>query len=731
MERPARCTLRVEGLDCPHEVSPIRGALEGAPGVLGLDFDPPGGTVAVSFDPGLTDPTSLTRRIRDGAGMAAEPVVEAPMIARGSEGEGSWRAFRSRWGATGSSGLALAIGAAADWSSWAAGGSGAFGWEGRIALAGYAAAVALGAVELLPKAWRGVRQRRLGIHLLMTLAILGAIALGEWGEAATVAFLFGLAEALEAQSLARARRAVRSLLEVAPETAELIEPGGGTRVVPADAVGPGRRVRVRAGDRVPIDGRVVSGRSSVDQKAITGESVPVDKGPGDEVFAGTVNGAGALDVEATRPPGDSVVARTAALVREAQGRRMPLERSIERFAAVYTPMVVVMAALVMDGPPLVGTMLGIPADWREWFLRGLVVLVVACPCALVIGTPVAVVSALASSARRGVLVKGGQFLEAVGRLRVFAFDKTGTLTRGEPSVVEVVPAAEGCPDSMLRVAAALGDRGGHVLGRAIARHAREMALAVPDAEDYLAQPGLGATGTVGATRYHIGSHRYIDEAGLCDDAFHASLGDAELGPGTAVALSAPGGPLGWIRLADRPRPEAAAVLAELATLGLRTVMLTGDNPSTAAATAAELGLADHRAGLLPADKAEVVSRLDALLGPTGMVGDGVNDAPALAEARVSVALGGISSAVALEAADVVLMADDLRGLPWLVRHSRRTLRVIRQNIALAIGLKLLVLALAVLGLADLWMAIAADVGTTLVVVANALRLLRPGDPGRP
>ena len=482
---------------------------------------------------------------------------------------------------------------------------------------------------------------------------------------------------------------------------------------------------------MPIDGRVLLGRSSVDQKAITGESVPVDKEPGDEVFAGTVNGDGALEVEATRPPGDSVVSRTAALVREAQGRRMPLERSIERFAAVYTPMAVVLAAIVMVGPPLVGTMLGAPADWRDWFLRGLVVLVVACPCALVIGTPVAVVSALASSARRGVLVKGGQFLEAVGRLRVLAFDKTGTLTRGEPSVVEVVPSAEGCPDSMLRVAAALGDRGGHVLGRAIARHARERALAVPDAEDYRAQPGLGATGTVERTRYHIGSHRYIDEAGLCDDLFHASLGQAELGPGTAVALSAPGGPLGWIRLADRPRAEAAAVLAELASLGLRTVMLTGDNPSTAAATAAELGLTDHRAGLLPADKAEAVSRLDAQLGPTGMVGDGVNDAPALAEARVSVALGGISSAVALEAADVVLMADDLRSLPWLVRHSRRTLRVIRQNIALAIGLKLLVLLLAVLGLADLWMAIAADVGTTLVVVANALRLLRPGDPGRP
>jgi Cd2+/Zn2+-exporting ATPase len=474
---------------------------------------------------------------------------------------------------------------------------------------------------------------------------------------------------------------------------------------------------------------VVSGRSAIDQKAITGESVPVDKQPGDDVFAGTVNGDGSLEVEATRPFSDSVVARTAALVREAQGRRMPLERSIERFASVYTPMVVALAAVLMVGPPLMTQLAGGSASWRGWFFRGLVVLVVACPCALVIGTPVAVVSALASAARRGVLVKGGQFLEAIGRLRVLAFDKTGTLTLGEPSVVEVVPAADGCPDSMLRVAAALGDRGGHVLGRAIARHAREREIPVPEAEDYRADPGLGASGTVETMKYHIGSHRYIDEAGLCDDAFHASLGDAELGPGTAVALSAPGGPLGWIRLADRPRPEAAEVLDDLSRLGLRTVMLTGDNASTAAATAAELGLADHRAGLLPADKARAVSRLDAEYGPTGMVGDGVNDAPALAEARVSVALGGISSAVALEAADVVLMADDLRGLPWLVRHSRRTLAIIRQNIALAVGTKAIVMALAVVGLADLWMAISADVGTTLIVVANALRLLR--SPDRP
>ena len=311
---------------------------------------------------------------------------------------------------------------------------------------------------------------------------------------------------------------------------------------------------------------------------------------------------------------------------------------------------------------------------------------------------------------------------------MLAFDKTGTLTRGEPDVVEVVSAGGGVGDGdeLLRIAAALGDRGGHVLGRAIARHARGLRLEVPLAHDYRAVPGLGASGRVGASHYHIGSHRFLDESGLCPPEFHALLGRAEGAVGTSVALLAPGGPSGWIRLADRPRPEAAAVLAELRALGLEIVMLTGDNSPTAAAMALELGITDQRSGLLPADKATAIAGLDAARGPTGMVGDGVNDAPALAAARVSIALGGIGSGVAMETADIVLLADDLSRLPWLVRHSRRTLALIRQNIALAVGSKAVVLVLAVCGMASLWMAIAADLGVSLVVTANALRLLHTG-----
>ncbi len=518
---------------------------------------------------------------------------------------------------------------------------------------------------------------------------------------------------------------------MAPDTAERIEPDGRTATIPADQIVAGDRVLVRSGDKVPIDGSVVKGRSSVDQKAITGESVPIDRGPGDPVFAGTVNGDGALEVEASGPVGDALISRIVEQVRAAQAGRAPVERRISRFARIYTPIVVAVALLVMLVPLLHAwaTAGGSAVTWelgREWFGRGLVVLVIACPCALVIATPVAVVSGLASAARRGVLIKGGEFLEEVGRLRAIAFDKTGTLTLGRPDVVEVV-CAPGHDDQskVLRIAAALGDRGGHVLGKAIARHARDLRIDVPAADDYTAVPGKGALGRIEAIEYHLGSHRYIDETGLCRPEFHDELDKAETDVGTSVAVTAASGPLGWIRLADRPRPEAAAVLAELHRMGLRTIMLTGDNQRTAAAVAGELGVGEQRSELLPADKVSAIDEYSTLHGPTGMVGDGVNDAPALAAARVSIALGGVSSGAALEPADDVLMADALRGLPWLIRHSRATLRMIHQNIALAVGSKLLVLILALFGLANLWMAVAADVGATLVVVANALRLLRP------
>jgi Cd2+/Zn2+-exporting ATPase len=719
----SRCTLSVRGLDCPNEVEILRAALEGSPGVKQLSFDLINGLLTIDYESSLVDHQSLLRRVRERAGMeanlAGQPEPAEPALL-------SWWSRHGRWVSTMGSGLALVIGLAASWlapTSLQEPGSGS-----GLAQVCFALAVCCGGTWLLPRAVRSLRRFRLDIDVLMTLAILGAIALRQWDEAASVAFLFGLSESLESLSLERARRAIRSLLEIAPQTAERIRADGTVERVAAGQVRAGDRVLVRAGDIIPIDGEVLKGRSGVDQKTITGESVPVERGAGDPVYAGTVNGEGTLEIQASGPVGDSLVSRIVAQVRAAQAGRAAVERRISRFAAVYTPIVVVLSLLVMVVPPLwtwtAGSLIPPLALWQAWFYKGLVLLVIACPCALVIATPVAVVSGLAAAARRGVLVKGGEYLEEVGRLRALAFDKTGTLTLGRPDVVEVV-CAPGQEDEgrLLRIAAALGDRGGHVLGKAIAQHARGLRLDVPVADDYRAIPGKGALGRVDAIEYHLGSHRYIDEAGLCHPAFHVELDKAEDAVGTAVAITAESGPLGWIRLADQPRPEAAQVLRELHDLGLRTIMLTGDNARTALAVASALGVGEQRAELLPADKVTALSDLSSLHGPTGMVGDGVNDAPALAAARVSIALGGISSGAALETADIVLMGDDLRRLPWLIRHSRATLARIRQNITLALLTKAVVLVLALLGLANLWMAIAADVGTTLVVIANSLRLL--------
>ena len=713
-----RCILRVDGLDCPVEMATLRSELDGRAGIESLGFDLIQGQLTIDYVDGQLEPATVARELteRTGlkstvlatqvAGQAQLTVFEAPTVA----GQG-WdlSVVLRRWGPVAGSGLAWVLGFVV----------GMLGNE-PLSRTIYALAVAIAALKLVPRAYWSLRGLRLDIYVLMTLAIVGALVLGQWEEAAAVAFLFGLSESIDAMSLDHARRAVRKLLELAPESADVVGDDGVISRVAASAVLAGQKVLVRAGDRVPIDGRVLAGRSSVDQKAITGESVPVLCEPGSEVFAGTLNCEGTLEIEATRPLSQAVVTRVVESVRAAQRGRTPIERTIERFAAYYTPTIFAMALLVMFLPPLVNPL----ASQKFWFYQGLVVLVIGCPCALVIATPVAVVSALAAAARRGVLIKGGQFLEAFGRLKVLAFDKTGTLTRGEPDVVEVVPVSGGTEHEVVRIAAALGDRGGHPLGRAIARHARELSLEVPSADDYVAVPGLGATARVGATQYHIGSHRYLDESGLCPPGFHVLLGEAEREVGTSVAVSTLSEPLGWVRLADQPRPEAEHVLAQLRGLGVKPVMLTGDNTATAMAMARRLGIQEQRPELLPEEKATAIVELQAKYGPTGMVGDGVNDAPALAAATVSVALGGVSSGAALETADVVLMSEGLGAIPWLVRHSRRTLAIIRANIAMAVGAKLIFLLLAMMGWANLWIAIIADLGVSLLVVANALRLLR-------
>ena len=501
---------------------------------------------------------------------------------RSSSEAPSWWSRHGRWVVTVGSGLALAVGMAFSWLGPSLGlGTDAapIAWHGWAMRSPWS----IGGIGIFPRAMRNLARLRFDIDVLMGLAILGAMALGQWDEAATVAFLYGLSESLEAMSLDYARRSIRALLELAPPTAERIASDGTTEKVPASQVRRGDRVLIRSGDTIPVDGTVALGRSSVDQKTITGESVPGLREEGDPVYAGTINGDGTLEVTASGPVGDALD-----LAGHRPGPREPGRACADRAAdfAVRRRLYADRHQLVAPGHA--GSAALGPGDWRagaadagvwrEWFGRGLVVLVIACPCALVIATPVAVVCGLAAAARGGVLIRGGEYLEEIGRLRAIAFDKTGTLTRGQPDVVEVV-CAPGQEDEsrVLRIAAALGDRGGHVLGKAIARHARGLRLDVPVADNYTAIPGLGALGQVDAVEYHLGSHRYIDEAGMCRPEFHTQLGQAEKTAGTAVALTASSGPLGWIRLADRPRPEAARVLAELHQLGLQTIMLTGDN----------------------------------------------------------------------------------------------------------------------------------------------------------
>jgi Cd2+/Zn2+-exporting ATPase len=565
----------------------------------------------------------------------------------------------------------------------------------------------------------------LDINVLMLIAVAGAAALGEWLEAAAVVWLFGIAEWLEHQSMARSRRAIRSLMTLAPDVAT-VRRGEVERDVPIGEVAVGDVVVVRPGGRVPVDGTVTSGRSDVDQSPITGEAWPASKAAGDEVFAGTVNGLGALEVRATRPAAESTLARIVRLVDQAQRQRAPMQSFVDRFARRYTPAVVLLALAVAIVPPLVlGGFDGWRAEFGTWSYRALALLVVACPCALVISTPVSVVSALTAAARAGVLIKGGMFLERLAAVRCVAFDKTGTLTYGRVTVTEVHGVDGVSTDGVLSVAAALESRSEHPIGRAIVSRARIAGLAFAAGERFQALPGLGAEALVAAGPAIVGSHRLFEERRLCTPSLHARLGEVEQRGGTGVLVGLDGAALGVIGLSDELRDNGRDVVAALRRVGIRRVaLLTGDRRTSAAAALAAAHLDEAHGELLPQDKVRHVERLRSAHGPVAMVGDGVNDAPALASADVGIAMGAAGADVALQTADVALMSDDLAKLPFAIQLGRRTLRVIRQNIALALGLKLAFVVLAVTGVATMWMAVLADTGASLLVTVNALRLLR-------
>lgn len=596
----------------------------------------------------------------------------------------------------------------------------------------FLAAIVSGGWMLLPGAWAAVRALRPNISSLMVIAVVGASVIGEWAEAATVVFLFGVAEWLEGWADRRAQRAIETLLEIAPKIAT-VRRDGRFADLPVEEVRVNEIIAVKSGMNIPLDGEVLTGESSVNQAPITGESVPVDKKAGDTVFAGTINGEGSLEVRVTKAAGDTTLARIIRLVKEAQEQKAPTQRFVDVFARYYTPAVTLLALLVFIVPPLL-----LNGDWSQWLYRACVLLIIACPCALVISTPVSIVAGLTALARRGVLVKGGAHLESVAKLKALALDKTGTITEGKPQVHGIESLGRSTDAEILRIAAAVDVHSSHPLAKAVVEHATKSGVHFPRAENYVARSGRGAEGMLEGHSYFVGNHRFTHELGVCSPEIENRLAAIESrGQSVIVVGHRPhddcaGEVLGILAIGDTVRPDAANAIRALHAAGIgRVVMLSGDNQRTADFMAKQVGIDEARGDLLPEDKVAAVKALRAKHGSVGMVGDGVNDAPAMATATVGIAMGAAGTDAAIETADIALMKDDLGKIAETVRLGRRTLGIIRFNITFSLGLKLVFLILTLVGFASLWLAILADTGATLLVVANALRLLRaPAAPNR-
>ena len=592
------------------------------------------------------------------------------------------------------------------------------------AMLSWFASIVAGGVLPARRAFVAIRARSVDMNVLMTLAVVGAMLIGEWSEGATVLVLFAVGNWLETQALARTRRSIRDLMSLTPAVALLRRGEKAVSVSPSE-VRIGDTIVVRPGDRVPLDGMIISGASAIDESAITGESVPADKDIGDQVYAGTLNSYGLLDVRVTATADDSTLTRLIHLVEEAQGQRAPLQRLVDRFTRWYTPAVIILAVVVAVVPPALGALFD--QSWGgpgEWFYRGLVLLVVGCPCALVISTPVAIVSAITRATRDGILVKGGVFLELAATIRAVAFDKTGTLTVGRPEVADVVSFGDGGAEEVLKIAATVEAGSTHPLAQAVTRAMGSVELR--HLERFSEVSGKGVRAEIDGVSYLVGSPAFV-ESGIGTLPGHATdeVERLEDDGHTVLMVAAAGRPLGLIGLADAVRPEARRAISMLRGLGIdEMVMLTGDNDRTAAAVAHSLGITDYRARQLPEDKLESVRALAGTHGRVAMVGDGINDAAALALADIGVAMGAAGSDTALETADVALLGDDLTAFPRFMVLGRRTVSNIRQNVFFSIAVKFIVLVLAILGHATLWMAVFADTGVSLLVVLNGLRLLR-------
>ena len=737
---PLTSVFEVEGMHCADEVTTLEKKLSPLPGVADLTADIVGRRLRVKHDPGQTSRHQLIEAIGE-TGMTARATGDGRTI---TPAEPLWSRHK-RVILTATSGAVTGIAMLLSLS----------GYPREVTIPMYLAAVVTGGFYIARRGLLAARQFNLDINFLMSVAVLGAMYIGEWAEAAAVTVLFALAELLESWSMDRARNAIRSLMELAPPQA-LVRRNGQEHTLPLEEIHVGDILIIRPGEKIPLDGRVTKGISAINEAPITGESMPVEKREGDDVFAGTINQQGSLEVEVRHLAGDTTLARIIHLVQEAQAQKAPSQRFVDQFAKYYTPAVIAGAILVAIIPPV---LMGEP--FNSWLYRALVLLVISCPCALVISTPVTIVSGLARAAKSGVLIKGGRYLEGIGGLRAIAFDKTGTLTRGTPTVTDIIVLGSGFTvhgsqeadqgssfmvhgsekDSVpalnsrlstldhtqrevLRIAAAIEAQSEHHLGHAILQKARALELTWPAVEAFLAQTGRGVQARVEGRTYFLGNHRFAEEVGFCSSDVEAQLAALERQGKTTVILGTDQGAIGLIAIADQLREEVADAFQTLRAAGIhRLVMLTGDNRGTAEAIAQRLGIEEYLADLLPEDKVEKVRELSRRYGTVGMVGDGVNDAPALAAANIGIAMGAAGTDQALETADVALMGDDLTKLPFAIMLGRHAVRVVQQNITISLAIKALFLALAVPGYATLWMAVGADMGASLLVIFNGLRLL--------
>jgi len=709
-------TFTVAGTTCSDCARRVEASVKQVDGVQECQVDPLSGRLTVLTDPEVS-PEPIARAVET-AGYTL--VREQDMRHRSTQGFARFVLSRRETvltviaAALTLAGLALTVAAAPLWS--------------RTSL--FMAAIVVGGVPVARHAIQEVLlSRRVGINTLMVIAVVGATFIGEWIEAAVVVVLFSLGEALEGYAAEQARRTLDSLLDLAPPVAQKLLPTGEIQEIQVEHLAAGDRVLVRPGDRVSADGIVRAGRSAVDQAPITGESVPVEKKPGDEVFAGTINITGALEIEVNRVAADNTLSRMVALVHEAQARQAPVQRFIDRFARFYTPVVAGAAVLIATIPPL---LFGEPFLGEQgWLIRALQILVIACPCALVISTPVSLVSAMTNAASRGVLIKGGRYLEALSRVRAIAFDKTGTLTEGRPIATDVVKVCTcgACSDDCgLQYAAAVEQQSSHPLGQALLAEAKARNVAIPSAQGVTSLSGRGVEGTVNGVRVTVASHAHFDEHIPHPELVCRAAADVAAQGKTVMLVRHDDEVCSVFGVADTARPSSRRVIADLRDRGIYTTMLTGDGTTVAAEIARQVGVDSVQAELLPEEKVAAIAALANKYQVVAMVGDGVNDAPALAQANVGIAMGGAGSAQAMETADIVLMGDDLSQLPFVVWLGRRARSVVSANITLALAIKAIVFALALTGLATLWMAIVADVGASLAVIVNGMRLRRLRGP---